>query len=381
MRTRFLLALWVAVVAFAGKPAASVDDGVDRLALAARLLADGYADRAERALTEVDAATPGLDLARYHTLRGLAAAAQGDHARAVEAWRLAVAQPGADPLVHVQLAGSLLTLGQPAEALVELDHAGDAANALAATWRLRARAAEAAGDVSIAWVALARGLQRFPDDLDLARQRVAVLVRLGLFLEAGEAGRALLARTPDDPLGWLALATSLREGGDARGALLLLEEAHLRFPDRPEVGAQLARAHLAAGNARAAGELLAVAGERDPALLAAAAECFRQAGDVPRALWLNGRVPDPVEKAKQRLGLLLAAEAWGAATALAPRLERLGLTADDTVRYGLAYAWFRLGDFTQAERWLRGIASARAFRDATALREAMARCAEEGGCF
>jgi hypothetical protein len=118
----------------------------------------------------------------------------------------------------------------------------------------------------------------------------------------------------------------------------------------------------------------------DPALALESAEAYRRAGDLLNAERLNARVSDPRAKARQRLGLLLDAEAWERAVALEERLERLDLAGDDGVAYGIAYAWFRLGDHERVEHWLADIRDPEAFRRAGALRQAMATCEEQGVC-
>lgn len=361
-------------------PGTEVEE-LDRAALAARLIADGYWDRAAVVLEEVDPdADPDLARARFFTLRGLVRAHAGRHADAAGDFRLALAEPGADPLVHLQLAQSLLLTEDAAGALAALDAAGEVGANLSGTWLLRARAHLAQQDVRGAWVALVRGEDRFPAELEFARQRVFLLVREGLFQAAVAEGRMLLARMPDDPTAWLVIGESLRQAGETREALLLLEEARLRFPADADVAGQLARLYLEEGHPAAAGEILQVAAEVKPELFPAAAESFRQAGALQRALYLNGRVTDPVEKARQRLGLYVELGDWARAAALEDRLDRLGLLAQDPLRYALAYAWFRLGDLDRAEGFLKGIADPRVFQDATSLRQAMQECRDGGEC-
>ncbi|MCB9663016.1 MAG: hypothetical protein H6732_02810 [Alphaproteobacteria bacterium] len=382
---RLLVALLLALPLLGAKgrpaPTTAVEDELDRTALAARLIADGFWDRAATVLAEVDPDTEdGLDRGRFFTLRGLVRSHEGLHDQAAGDFRLALAEPDADPLVHLQLAQSLLATGDAQGALQALDDAGEVGANLTGTWHMRARAHLALDDVAGAWVALVRGEDRFPGELEFARQRVFLLVRQGLFQAAVTEGRQLLARIPDDPTAWLVIGESLRQAGERREALLLLEEARLRFPSEPDVAAQLARLYLDDGHPAAAGEILQVAAEVKPALFAAAAESFRQAGELHRALYLNGRVPDAVDKARQRLGLYIELGDWARAAALEDRLDRLGLLQQDALRYALAFAWFRLGDLERAEGWLVGIADARVFQDATALRQAMQECRDAGGC-
>ena len=368
-------ALLIASISVAAPRRADPDD-VDRLGLAATLIADGHPDRATAVLAEVDPAEEGLDLGRYHTLRGLLEAMAGRHATAVEAYRAAIATPNVDPIVHVHLARSLLMTGDPAGALTALDRAGTAGADLASTWLLRGRALLATERPREAFQALDDGMRRFPQDAALRREQVGLLVSLGLFQVAREVAQPLLTRADATADDWLSFADAARRAGGSDAAVNLLEEARLRFPGRIDVDKQLARAHLDAGRPLAAARILAVAAETDPALRATTAEALRQAGRIDEALRHNALVADPAERTRQRLGLYLEAEDWARAASLEDRVRRAGLDRSDEVRYGLAFAWVQLGDDGAAERWLAGIADPKVFEDATRLREAMARPGE-----
>ena len=105
-----------------------------------------------------------------------------------------------------------------------------------------------------------------------------------------------------------------------------------------------------------------------------AAELFKKGGRPVQALYLNADVPDQKAKVRQRLGLLVELERFEEAAALAPRLERLGLTDEDAVTYALAYALFQVGKFDSAERYLKQIRSPELFGNAMELRRSMERC-------
>lgn len=357
------------------------EEDVDRVLLAARLIGDGYWDRAGRVLSEVDEDDETLARARFFTLRGLVRSHEGLHEQAIADYRLALAAEGADPLVNLQLAQALLTVGDPEAAVVAIGDAGEAGKARRGTWILLSRAHLALDQDREAWVALVQGQARFPEDLEFPRQQVFLLVQMGLFQEALVRGHALLERQADDPMAWLALAEALRQAGEPSEAIVLLEEARLWFGADTDIAGLLAKLYLDTAQPGAAGDILAVAAEVDASLFSPAAEAYRQAGELERALYMNSRVVDPADKARQRLGLYLEQRDWARAVALEERLVRLDLLAQDALRYALAYAWFQLGDVDRAERFLSGIADPRVFRDATALREAMRACSDAGwGC-
>ena len=353
--------------------AAAPKEKEDRVALAGLLVREGAWERAGSVLSGIDPGEKDLDRARYHTLLGLVALHERRSPDAVTAFTdaLAVAVDGRE-LLEIHLARAELAVPDAARALAALDRAGEMGASLPGTWLLRAEAEEALGRPDGAFTALETGASRFPEQPDLRRQQVFLLVRLGLFREARERGEALLGRPGARSVDAVAISEALRRGGETAEAATILEAALLLDGGNRDLLVQAARAALDDGQPRNAGRFLERAAVVDPALALEAAEAYRRGGDLDAAMRLNGLVSDPVAKARQRLGLLLEAEAWDRALALEDRVTRLGLADDDGVAYGLAYASFRLEDRERAERWLQGITDPEAFRRATELRQAMA---------
>lgn len=353
----------------------------DRVEVAGMLVREGDWERAGELLAAVDPGAKGLDVPRYWTLRGLVALhdRQGAVAAGYFQNALAVATEGRE-LLELHLARALLLAEDPGGALAALDRTGQVGATLPGTWLLRADADEKLGRPDDALAALEAGAAALPEVAELPRQQVFLLVRLGLFREARERGEALLRRADANADDAVAIAEALRRGGDTAEALTILQAALLQDGEDRDLLVQAARAAIDDGQPRAAARYLERAAAIDPPLVLEAAEAWRRAGDPDEALRLNAQVADPVAKARQRLGLLLDAEAFDQAVALEERLDRLGLSADDGVRYGLAYAWFRLGENTRAEAWLRGIQSPEVFARATELRQVMATCDPTWGC-
>lgn len=375
--------LWLFVALLWSMPAMAQDvDAVDPLALATRLLADGYPDRAVRVLDEVDvdAVDEAFNLGRFYTLRGLAYIRSGLPEAAIADFRSALTQEGVDPLVNLQLAQALITTGDFEGAMGAVDASGEAGARLPGSFLLKGRAAWQAGKLDEAWVAFVQGQSRFPEEVEFGRQRVFLLIEMGLYQRALVEGRDLVKTTPDDPKTYLVIAEALRNVGQVRKATALLEEARLRFPAEADVYTLLGRCYLELDLPRTGGAVFMIAGELDPTLFAAAAEAYRRAGELSRALYLNSRVPDSVEKARQRLGLYAETGDWSRMTGLSDRLDRLGLLDEDPVAYALAYAWYQLGEVEISEQYLSKISDPRWFQDATTLRQAMAECSAGWGC-
>ncbi|MBH25532.1 MAG: hypothetical protein CMH57_14000 [Myxococcales bacterium] len=375
------VALWLgAGLAVAQEPAAAAEEEVDHIGLASVLVRDGHYDRAAAVLGGVDPGQEGLDVAQYWMLKGLIEVKReswGDAQRFLEQALKAGKQ---EPSVHTLLARASFANEDWEATLKALDGAGAYANDKPGAWLMRSRSHDRLGHVEGAWEALTEGRARFPDNLDIAREKLTLMIRLGLFQEAVAEGDRFLEAFGDRVEGYVMIAEALIQGNSASDAVLVLEEALLRFPESERVMVQLGRAYLGAGKPLAAGTIFQKATALNPALALDAAELYRQAGDLERAMAMNAQVHDQKSKIRQRLGLLIEQNRMEEAAALEPRLARLGLLEEQGLIYALAYAYFKTGRFQQSERWLKRIEDPELFRKAIELRRVMERCKREGGC-
>jgi tetratricopeptide (TPR) repeat protein len=340
----------------------------DPVDLASVLIRDGHWERASTALAGV--VPDDDDASRFYTLTGLIAVHDTRHSDAVTAFQRARALGATDPVVAVHLAQELLAIEQPADALAVLD---GPTYTLAASWVLQSRAHAALGDGEASYSALHTGRERFAGDASLAVAQAIFLAQRGLASDAIAVCSDVI--TLGQPIDVLRVAEALRQT-HPMAAVRVVEAAQLVHPTDADVPVHLAAAWLAAGVPAAAGAVLQRAAEQDPGLYVAAATAFQEAGQLDRALYLNSRVIDPVDKARQRLGLLIAAGRYDAALALDDRLARLGLMNEDGVRYALAWTQFQLGEYTASDHRLAGISDPEVFARATSLRTAISSCLE-----
>lgn len=354
------------------------------LKVAARLLQDGHQARAGAVLTELArklrAPKPpkGFDLARYHTLRGLVALKLGDAKLAVRELEAALSAGQKDENARLLLAQARFALRDYAGTLAALSRCDALARRYAGIHLLRAQSHWRGGHKTKAWQALSAGLRFFPAARALLRQRVLLMIDLGLFRQATQAGLRLLQGRETKVDEQVAIAEALRRGKQHRRAILILEQALLRRPGELRLLRQLARSYLDDGKPRTAAGLMARAAEKEPALRVEAAELYRRAGQLAAALYQNSRVAAQPAKLRQRLGLLVELERFEEAAALAPRLSRLGLLKDQRIVYALAYACYKTRRYGEAERWLRRISEAKLFAQAVTLRRAMQACRARG---
>ncbi|MCB9737996.1 MAG: hypothetical protein H6747_01935 [Deltaproteobacteria bacterium] len=384
---RLLLAaivLCALLVATLRSEAAAPPPEPDRLGIAAMLLRDGHAERAEAVLLETSATASG-DAARWYLLLGVArlraerfesALDALDAAAAAHVGQRSRADLGLIHLLRAQVAGRLERWPAVLQALDAAAALPGAAPPEKAAVALRARALVALGRASEAYATLRAAEDRLGVDDDLLRQRLGLLGTLGLFQQMREEGEALLSRSRE-PNDHLMLAEALRQGGALREATELLEAARLRFDAPAPVVALLARVWVDRGHPRVAARLLEQRAGSEPERWLDAAELYRRAGDLSAALRANSAVLDQVAKVRQRVGLLVEAGRLHEVAALVPRAERLGLLEEDAVRYALAWGCFAVGDLRTAERLARGVRGADLFERAVALVAAVLRCRAE----
>jgi len=356
--------------------AAEPSDEVDFVELAALLMRDGEADRAAEALARADVNAEGVDLIKYHTVRGLIALDKQQLEIAVEAFDAAVAAGQTEPLIHLYRAQAYFGLERYPEAIAALDSAGSEVEGVTGAWLLRAHAQWMQNQRQAALDTLSEAGNRFPGNTSFLRRQVFYLVEAGLYSEAAELGRTYLATAEPKAVDYAAIGSALRRSKSFDEALRFLEAARLKFPGDGSIARALAQTWLESGKPLAAAEVMAEQAEREPELLVEAAELFRRAGQTTRALNLNARVGDSERKLKQRVGLLVAGRRYAEVTGMEGALRRAGLYADEDLRYALAYSWYRLGNFREVEGHLQALTRPELFRKATELRRLMQECAE-----
>jgi tetratricopeptide (TPR) repeat protein len=363
-------------------PADASGEDVDRLPLAALLIGDGNYQRARTVLAGVNLDDEELDRVRYHTLAGLVALNLNEHALAVREFRDAIAAGQTEPVVWLYLAQAHFSQEQFVEALDALDRAGPETTRIPSVYLMRAQANWQLERYEAAWAVLAEGRAIFPDRAsEFARRQVFLLVDQGLYQEAAEQGRAFLESERAGIDDAIAIGNALRQSGQYAEAARILEDARVQAPDNVTVAKVLSHTYLDQDMTLAAAEVMRQAAAFDPALVNEAAELYRRAGWLMEALTLNAQVIDQAKKFKQRLAIFIELGRFDQAAGMRDDLARTGLLDDpregEDIRYALAYANFKAGDFAAAEQQLVTLERADLFRKATELRRVMAQCADE----
>jgi len=375
-----LLSLLLAGVLLVTAPALNAEDDVedaDFLELAALMLRDGNLERALLALDQVDLEDEETDQLRYYTLRGMAHLRRNEYELSAGALERAVDTGQAQSVVFVYLAQAYFSLERYRDVLTALDRAGPELDRVASIYHMRAQCHWLLEEPAMALAVLDQASGVFTEDPGFQRRKVFFLMDLGLFQEAAAQGAVYLERSEGKLEDYVALGNAMRASGQLDEAAHLLELAKLRFPTDTSVKKVLANTYMDRNELNAAADLVLEASLFDPVLVSEAAELYRRAGRPQRALMLNGQVQNQETKLKQRLALFLETRQFAQAASMDDELRRVGLIGDEDIRYALAYAFFKTGDFAAAELQLQQLTRPDLFRKAAELRSAMQDCAED----
>jgi tetratricopeptide (TPR) repeat protein len=361
------------------------EEEVDRLSLAARLIADGHDDRALAVLNELSKVDDKkkkddekVDRARYHLLYATIYLHKQFWKEAKTSLLASLKAGQTNPSVQLMLAQANFQLEDYAGAIAALDRVPELASANPGTFTMRAEAHWKQKQPREALSALDRGIAKFPEFSKLAQMKIGYLLELSLYQEVVLVGEHYLARSNVQPADYVGVAEGLRHAKQLHEARMIMEQAHLRFPEDRDVLLQLANIYSDLGKPLSAAMLYETAAQSDPKYSFEAAELYKEAKRLARALALNARTLDAQKKLKQRMSILLDMERFELVAGMEASLSRSGLLKDENIRYALAYGYFKIGDFENAEQHLKLLTGSAVFEKATALRKAMATCREAG---
>ncbi len=360
-------------------------DEVDHLALATTLAADGHFDRAKLALKSVNLEDKNLDKQNFHLVSGLVDLNTQDWKSAIKHFKLLIegSEKKADTPVYFEYyAQALYGDGQYSAALRNVEKVGPAANKNPGIWLLKIDSLTKLKRNEEAWTSINSAEKYLPDDIRFVRIKVQFLLELGLFSSAAQAAEKLMKHPKATAEDALALGEGLRKGGALKGAILFLEGARIRFPEKgnTKMSALLAYCYAQDGKYLAAAELLSIAAEDDDKFRIESAEMYIKAGKMSQAMYQNGLVQEQKSKLRQRVAILVDLGQYEKISALYPRLKRLKVLEDDALRYAVAYAQFQTADLRASLVTLKGIKDSNYFDSATKLREIIIRCQKNETC-
>lgn len=314
---------------------------------------------------------------RFHTLTGLAYLGLEQYSQAGEHFENALASGQSDPLVYVYLAQVYHQLKRHQKTLEVIEKATPLIDKYPALYEMKAQNQWALKQYDQAWRTLVIARDRFPKDPRFLRRQVFYLIEKKLYRQAADLGMLYLDLSEGGPKDYAALGNALRHGGQMELASHILEQGRLLYPQDTTLAKLLANTYFSREMPLAAAWIMEQAAWVDASLFADAAELYRRAGALYKALQINASVPDPKSNRRERVAILLALKRYEQVLAMHRSLDRVGLLQDDSIRYALAYAAYRSGHFEKAKTYLSAIRTPKIFRQASELRRLIKECKAE----
>jgi len=346
----------------------------DYLNIAALLIKDGHFERAEIALNQVDITQETLDKAQYYTLLGLIQLNKKDYLSAKDSIVQAINAGQQEKYIYVYLAQAAYGMKDYQTTVAAIEKSAEEGEKIKDFYNMRAQSHWLLGNKTLAWQAIEQGLQRFIDEPSLLKQKVFYLIELKLFQDAVQVGELYLDVANITAKDYIAFGSALRRSGALDKAIILLEKAKMKYPASEHAIVELAHAYIDQGNLLAAADLFLQATAIDQKYVAEAAELSRRAAKYHRALSLNAQINDQKKKLKQRLAILIENQDYELSASMGSALYRVGLLAEEDIRYALAYSYFKAGKYPQAKEHLSQLKRSDLFRKSTELRKTMKTC-------
>ncbi|DAB30112.1 MAG TPA: hypothetical protein CFH84_05860 [Sulfurimonas sp. UBA12504] len=373
MKNIFILVLLLSLNLYAGEKKNSADE-IDHIALATILLKDGHSDRANEELKQVNLTDKKVDFVKYYTLKGLILTNQSAHEEANKAFQEALNAGQNDKSLYLYMAQNSFKLERYEETLTAIQNAGVIAETKASIYALKAEANYRLGNKDEALAILQTALKKFPDAYECYKQRFNYFVTEKLYQSALKDAEVYLKNATPNEKTSLAFIATLRKSGEVDKAIILAEKANLQFEESANITVLLAHLYLDKGMIQAAANLFDQASIEDAKYTQEAAEMMRRAKEFSNALYKNSQLLETKEKLKQRIAIYLEFEDYERVIASQKALYRSGLIEDENIRYALAYAYYKAGDFDSSENELKRLSKADLFQKATEIRKNMQKC-------
>ena len=276
--------------------------------------------------------------------------------------------------IYIYLSQAYYKAEEYINAVHALDAAGEKGRASASLFTLRAECYWKAGQKGAAIDALSRGAKLFPEDATLLKQKFYYFAELKLYQASIAAAKAYMKKVPANAQEYISLAQMLQSGGESEEAIKVLEEAKLKFPSSAKVHILLGHYYNQKEMPHITADLFEEGSFYDEKYLKEAAEMHRRNGALAHALYLNSLMKDKAEKTKQKVAIYIGKDEFEKIIGLKDALDRYGLLQNDNMRYALAYAYYMVKEYEEAEAHLKRIEEDELFSKATVIRKNIEKC-------
>ena len=276
--------------------------------------------------------------------------------------------------IYLYLSQAYYKAEQYIDAVHALDAAGEKGRESASLFTLRAECYWKAEQKGSAIDALSRGAKLFPEDATLLKQKFYYFAELKLYQASIAAAKEYMKRMPASAQEYVTLAQMLQSGGEQNEAIKILEEAKLEFLTEAKVHILLGHYYNQKDMPHVTADLFEQGSFYDTKYLKEAAEMHRRNGALAHALYLNSKMKDKEEKTKQQVAIFVSRGEFEKVIGLKDAMDRYGLLSNDNLRYALAYAYYMVKDYENAEVHLKKIQDDELFSKATVIRKNIEKC-------
>lgn len=390
------------------------EDMVDHISLASLMIYDAKYKKAHEELKLVDKKSSQYDKANYYTVLGVLNSKEGKTKEAISAYKRAIKATknktfippkvytkrkylfsiASEPkekvkapifdaeavrtkklsALYLNLTAEYYKLKDYKNTVLSLESAGEAGKSRPALFTLRAESYYKQGMYHEAISALNRGIKRFPKNSKLLKQKFYYFAQLKLYQAAIEVAKVYMDKVGVSSKEYIALSQMLIGANQIDTAIKLLEESKLMFPRDAKIGILLGHMYLKKDMKNTTAHLFEESSYYDKKYLKDAVEMHRRAGNNVHALYLNTQNIDKVEKLKQKIAIYLNVGEFRKIIGLKKALKRYNMLEDDNLRYALAYAYYTVGDYENAEKELKYISDSELFNKATVIRKNIEKC-------
>jgi len=367
----------MALIGVLSTQASAKSDEVDYIELAAMMLRDGHIERANDALNMVDLNNTEIDQPRFYMLRGLVYTKKDFYKEANENFAKSIAlneDKNASRPLYLYIAQNSFRLKDYKGCIGALESVPELMAQNPKLYGLKAECYWRENDKDAAFAVLREVNKTFPQYWDAYKQRFYYLVSMKLYQSALEDAQIYLKNAEPSETIMVNFINALRQGGQTDKAIILAEEANVRYPSSAKVTIMLAHLYIDKEMIRAAAELFNEASIEDGNYTNESAEMYRRARDYVMALLKNTEMLDTKEKYKQRIAIFLEYGDYERIIASRSAMERSGLMEDENMRYALAYSYYMEGEFDKTEALLQTLTKPDLFQKAVELRKKMEKC-------
>jgi tetratricopeptide (TPR) repeat protein len=365
------------ILIFLINPVWGAEKQIDYVNLGAKLLKDGYTQRAKEVLEKVDVTGADFDFARFYTLKGILLQKLAYPMLSNIFFDSAIARGQASPTIQLYIARNHWQLHNYANVVAALDKAGEVAKNNEQMMVIKADAFKQQGLIQQAWKVLDEGIARFPASANFYRQKFYYLAELGYYQQAMVYANKLLEANKYSAKDYLSLGYILRENKQYRKAAVLLEEAVISYSSNKKLLELLGQVYIDQQHYLMAALVYDWASLSYPEYAHKAAALYLKAKQPVRALQLNRRVLAQKEKFKQRLSIDIYLDDYESMVSTVPALKRYDLLKEDNIKYAIGYGYYMNGDFANAKKYLKQVTDGRLFAKASHIFQQIEKCQDD----